>query len=106
LSGGILSGKFLAEFCQTLATLVLNGVTLLDAISLFRRAVPNVYLKELLGRVSERVAEGAALSTALKAAPFFPPVLCDVAAIGEQSGEIAAGWLAANSRSSWERRIQ
>jgi len=59
---------------------------LLDAITLFRQAEPNVYLKQVLGRM----AEGTALSSALKGSPFFPPVLCDVAAIGEQSGEIAA----------------
>lgn len=88
--GGIVTCKFLAEFCQTLATLALNGVTLLNGLALFQRATGNVYLKSLLARVVDRVGEGAALSSTLRNMPFFPGVLCDIVTVGEQSGDLAA----------------
>lgn len=87
--GEVVSCKFLAEFCQTLATLSLNGVTLLNGLTLFQRATANVYLKSLLVKLVERVAEGAPLSSALRNSPFFPGVLCDIVTVGEQSGNLA-----------------
>lgn len=90
LVGGIVTCKFLAEFCQTMATLVLNGVTLLNGLALFQRATGNIYLKGLFSRVIDRVAEGATLSSVLRNIPFFPGVLCDIVTVGEQSGDLAA----------------
>ncbi len=87
--GGIVSCKFIAEFCQTLATLALNGVTLLNGLTLFQRATGNVYLRDLLGRLIERVGEGAPLSSSLRNLPFFPGMLCDIITVGEQSGDLA-----------------
>jgi type II secretory pathway component PulF len=89
LLGGIVTCKFLAEFCQTLATLALNGVTLLNGLMLFQRATANVYLRSLLNRLVERVGEGATLSSSLRNLPFFPGVLCDIVTVGEQSGDLA-----------------
>lgn len=87
--GTIVSCKFVAEFCQTLATLLLNGVTLLNGLALFQRATPNVFLRSELSRIVTRVGEGAALSTCLRNSPFFPGVLCDIVTVGEQSGDLA-----------------
>lgn len=89
LVGSILRTQFLAEFSQTLATLVSNGVTLINALALLQKATPNVYLKELLDKVLERVAEGSSLTSALRNQPFFPDVLIDVVTVGEQTGDLA-----------------
>lgn len=88
--GSVVSCKFLAEFCQTLATLLLNGVTLLNGLALFERATPNVFLRTILAKVVARVGEGASLSTCLRNSPFFPGVLCDIVTVGEQSGDLAS----------------
>ena len=87
--GAVLSHQFIAEFCQTLATLTLNGVTLLNALVLFQKATGNLYLKMLLGQLVERVGEGAGLAASLRKAPFFPSVLGDIVTVGEQSGDLA-----------------
>jgi len=87
--GAIISCKFMAEFCQTLATLAANGVTLLNGLLLFQRATANVYLHGLLTRLTEKVGEGVSLSAALRSLPFFPGVLCDIVTVGEQSGDLA-----------------
>src|SRR6185369_14267613 len=52
LIGLVLRGRFFAEFSQTLATLVSNGVTLLNGITLLERATSNVHIRGLLVRLS------------------------------------------------------
>ncbi len=89
LVGPILTTQFLAEFSQTLSTLVSNGVILLNSIALLQRATANVYLKELLGKLVERVGEGSSLSSSLRNMPFFPPVIIDIMTVGEQTGDLA-----------------
>ncbi len=89
LLGKILRGRFYAEFSQTLSTLVANGVTLLNGLTLLERATPNLHLKKILVRLSERVGEGGALSSSLRASNFFPPELIDMITVGEQTGNLA-----------------
>ncbi len=72
LLGQVLRGRFYAEFSQTLSTLVANGVTLLNGLTLLERATPNVYIRKLLRRLSERVGEGGALSSSMRVVAFFP----------------------------------
>ncbi len=89
LVGPILRTQFLAEFSQTLATLVSNGVILLSSLTLLQRATANVYLKGLLGKLVERVGEGSSLTSSLRNMPFFPPVIIDIMSVGEQTGDLA-----------------
>lgn len=89
LLGKVLRGRFYAEFSQTLSTLVANGVTLLNGLTLLERATPNLHLKKILIRLSERVGEGGALSSSMRASNFFPPELIDMITVGEQTGNLA-----------------
>ncbi len=88
--GPVLQAKFFAEMLQTLATLVSNGVALLQALQLMTNATANVYLKSLLVRASAMVGEGTSLAGAFRRVGFFPPVMIDILAIGEQTGDIAS----------------
>ncbi len=87
--GPVLQAKFFAEMLQTLATLVSNGVALLQALQLMTNATANVYLKALLVRAAGMVGEGTSLAGAFRKVGFFPPVMIDILAIGEQTGHIA-----------------
>lgn len=93
LVGSILRTQFLAEFSQTLATLVSNGVTLINSLALLQKATPNLYLKGVLGRILDRVGEGSSLTSALRQHAFFPDVLIDVVTVGEQTGDLAGALL-------------
>ena len=87
--GPVLQAKFFAEMLQTLSTLVSNGVALLHGIQLMTAATANVYLKALLVKVAGMVGEGISLASALRRVGFFPPVMMDILAVGEQTGDIA-----------------
>lgn len=88
LIGPILKQRFLAQFLQTLATLVSNGVVLLNALTLVRNATANTYIKGILQEVALQVGEGASLSRCMRKSGFFPPVLLDIVSVGEQTGKI------------------
>jgi type II secretory pathway component PulF len=53
-------------------------------------ASTNVFLNGLLVKVGELVGEGTGLATSLRRVGFFPPVMMDILAVGEQTGDIAS----------------
>ncbi len=88
LFGGILSTRFYAQFAHSLGNLVTNGVPLLNSIRLVSRISANVFIQSLLAKVTNMVAEGTPLSTALKKVGHFPLLLADMISIGEQTGRL------------------
>ncbi len=88
--GPLLRMRFYAQFTQTLATLLNNGVSLMQAMQLIRNATPNVFLQELLEKVAENVQDGAQLSRAIARVQFFPPTLIDIVQVGETTGDLGA----------------
>ena len=87
--GSVLKARFYAEVMQNLSTLVSNGVTMLSAMELMRGATGNLYLRGLLDQVTAMVREGSSLASAMRRTGFFPPVLLDILAVGEQTGDLA-----------------
>ncbi len=88
LFGKVIKTRFFVQFLETLANLVGNGLTLLRALELSRDATPNLYLKKIISRIIEYVGDGSALSRTMKRVGFFPPLLLDIVAVGEQTGHI------------------
>jgi general secretion pathway protein F/type IV pilus assembly protein PilC len=86
--GAMLRSRFYVQMLETMSNLVGNGLPLLRALELTRDATVNLHQKSLLTRVAAIVGEGGALSKALKKVGFFPPLLTDMVAVGEQTGDI------------------
>ncbi len=99
--GGLLRAGFLSQLTLTLSTLLSNGVTLVNALDLMRGLSGNVILRREIERVSQEVSDGANLSSALRRSEegLFPPMMCDVVAVGEQTGDLpqALGRVAARA---------
>jgi type II secretory pathway component PulF len=90
LLGSLLSASFYAQFCQTMANLLQNGLPLLTALKLMSRATGNVFFRSLLLRITDLVGEGASLTRAMKAVGHFDPNLRDLMKVGEQTGELGS----------------
>jgi type II secretory pathway component PulF len=89
LFGELLQKRFLTQFLQTLATLVSNGVVLLQGLNLVRGTFGNTQIDAAIERVAADVSEGIPLSRSMKKQPIFPPALIDIMRIGEQTGDIS-----------------
>jgi type II secretory pathway component PulF len=65
---------------------------MLVSLRLTHKAAGNIYFQALLGKVIELVAEGGALSQALKRVGGFPPLMIDMLVVGEQTGNAGAAF--------------
>ena len=108
VAGPVLEAAFYAQFSQTLANLLGNGVTLLQAMQLVSRATPNTYFRVRLEKASEQISEGYSLSRALRQVGGFADTFLDLVAVGEQTGELAKALDKAGARyeKEMDRRIQ
>ncbi|MCK4503945.1 MAG: type II secretion system inner membrane protein GspF [Desulfuromonadales bacterium] len=77
-----------SRFARTTATLLRSGVPLLTALEIVQNLLDNSYLQQAMETVREKVSEGAGLSEPLLEAAVFPPMLAQMAAVGERSGEL------------------
>jgi len=105
LVGAILRAKFFAQFAQTLATLTSNGIALYGALKLTNAATPNVYLQEILAKVTDDVGEGAAFSRAVARTKAFPSVFVDMVVVGEQTGNLPLALEKAGARYDKELNV-
>jgi len=108
VAGPVLEAAFYAQFSQTLANLLGNGVTLLQAMQLVSRATPNTYYRVRLEKASEQISEGYSLNRALRQVGGFSDMFLDLVAVGEQTGELAKALDKAGARyeKEMDRRIQ
>ena len=87
--GRIVKHRYYAQFARTLGTLMENGIPLLRALDLVSEITGNRYLELKMAEVRRSVIDGATLSNALSAQHFFPELLTDMMAVGEQTGHFA-----------------
>ncbi len=88
LFGALALQSATARFARTTATLLHSGVPLLTALQIVQNLLGNNYLQRALETVRERVTEGAGLAEPLYDVAVFPPMLSQMAAVGERSGEL------------------
>lgn len=90
LLGSLLSASFYAQFCQTMANLLQNGLPLLTAMKLMSRATGNIFYRALVMRITDLVGEGASLTRSMKSVGHFPADLRDLVKVGEQTGDLGS----------------
>ncbi len=90
LFGRMIRGMNTARFASTLAILASAGVPLIRAIEAGSRTLTNESLRAAAMDALERVREGAPLSRALAAQKQFPPMMIQMIASGEATGEVGA----------------
>ncbi len=78
-----------AHFARTLSTLLANGVQVLQALAIVEDTVGNVIIAEEIHEARNRVTDGATISRPLAEGKVFPPLLTDMLAVGEESGDMA-----------------
>ena len=77
------------QFARTLGMLIANGVPVLDALAIGERTVQNVIIAREIRNARERVTDGTTISGPLAAGKIFPPMLTDMLAIGEETGDMS-----------------
>lgn len=77
-----------ARFSRTLSTLMGSGAPVLDSLAAARGSLTNERFQRAVGQIMTAVKEGGSMSRAMKASGVFPPLLVNLAASGEASGQL------------------
>ena len=93
-----------ARFSRTLASLLLSGVPLITALQIVRNIVDNVVLAEQINEACDELEKGASLSQFFKGGKWFPPMLVQMMAVGEQSGTLDT--MLAKAADSYEKEVE
>ena len=79
-----------AKFARTIAGLIEAGTPSLTAMEAARHTLKNNVMREAVDEAASRVREGMAISAALKKTDVFPPLVTQMVAGGEASGNVGA----------------
>ena len=88
--GPIQMKKACAKLGRTLCTLLGAGVPMIDALDITAKSMDNNCYKRAMKDAKEQVARGVVLSRPLKTSGLFPPMVCHMTSIGEETGNIEA----------------
>jgi len=77
-----------AHFARTLETLIRNGVPILKALGISEDTVGNVVIASEISDARNRVTDGSSIAGPLAAGGVFPPLLTDMLAVGEETGDL------------------
>jgi general secretion pathway protein F len=93
-----------ARFGRTLSSLLHAGVPLFTALAIVKNILANTILTETLEEAIIGLEKGLSLSMILKESRWFPPMLVQMIAVGEQSGELEK--MLGKAAESYEKEIE
>lgn len=77
-----------ARFSRTFASLMSAGVSVLDALEVTGGAIGNKVIEKELHDAAIQVRNGVPLSDPISKSPHFPPIVSQMLAVGEETGQI------------------
>ena len=88
LFGDLIAKVETARLTRTLGTLLGNGVSLLNALTIVRETLTNRVLAGALGDVAEQVKSGRGLADPLSESGDFPKLAVQMVRVGEETGQL------------------
>jgi general secretion pathway protein F len=88
VAGSLIERRCSGRLARTLATLLRNGVPLMEAVRISSGVLPNRALRGAVERAVEEIKEGGQLSAPLARSGLFSELLLRLAIVGEQSGQL------------------
>lgn len=77
-----------ARILRAMATLIDTGVALLLSLETIIPLAQNIVYEDAIAAMRTQVETGSSLTEALKATSVFPPIVCQMVAVGEKSGRL------------------
>ena len=88
LFGDLIAKVETARLSRTLGTLLGNGVSLLNALTIVRETLSNQVLAAALGEVAEHAKTGRGLAEPLSETGSFPKLAVQMIRVGEETGQL------------------
>lgn len=90
LASSFVIGSDNSRFTSTLSILSRSGVPLVEAVNIAAQVTNILPIRKAIAEASVKVSEGASLNRALEPSGYFPPMMIQMIASGESSGELDA----------------
>jgi type IV pilus assembly protein PilC len=86
---GVLIRKVaVAKFTRTMGTMLSSGVAILDALEIVAKTAGNKVIEAAVYKVRSAIAEGQTMADPLIETNVFPPMVCQMIAVGETTGAL------------------
>lgn len=86
--GSLFIKIILSRFSRMLSAMLNAGITVVEALTIASRTTGNEVTSKIIISVKEEIIKGENLSNSLRAASIFPPVVVQMVAVGEKSGNL------------------
>ncbi|MBK6909746.1 MAG: type II secretion system F family protein [bacterium] len=87
--GGVIRKTAVARFTRTLGVLISSGVPILHGLEITAKTAGNTVIQKAVDRVRKEVSEGRNITQPLMETAVFPAMVCQLIAVGEQTGRLA-----------------
>ena len=104
LLGKINRGLDASRVASTLSILSRSGVPLVEAMKISGQVAGNVCIRESVVLGADKLKEGSTLFAALDGSGYFPPMMMQMIASGENSGELES--MLARAATNQERELE
>lgn len=88
LFGKIITKSNSSRLARTLSTLITAGIPMIEALDITAKIMDNVIAKQVLIDAKDEVIKGIPLSVPIRNSGIFPPMVCQMIKIGEESGNL------------------
>jgi type IV pilus assembly protein PilC len=78
----------LSRFSRTFGTLISSGVPIMQALEVVAGAVDNKVVTKAVEEVRTSIREGESIALPLQASGIFPPMVVQMTAVGEETGQL------------------
>jgi type IV pilus assembly protein PilC len=86
--GPLIRKSAVARFTRTLGTLVSSGVPILDALLITARTAGNKVVEHAIMSARQSISGGRTIAEPLTESKVFPPMVCQMIAVGETTGAL------------------
>lgn len=84
--GDLAKKSSVSQFSRTLGTLLMSGVSILEALEITAKTASNMVVRRALYSMISAISEGKTITEPMKATGVFPPMVIQMVAVGEESG--------------------
>jgi type IV pilus assembly protein PilC len=88
--GMLLRKVAVAKFTRTMGTMLSSGVAILESLDIVAKTAGNKTIERAIYNVRSGIAEGRTMADPLGESGVFPPMVCQMIAVGESTGALDA----------------
>lgn len=86
--GPLFIKSVMSRFASVFSILLTSGVAILSSLEVLSKTIGNVAITRQFKSITEKLEEGQGIAKPLESARYFPPMVINMVAIGEESGSL------------------